>query len=72
MDQPKKFLTPQEVSVRWGQRISPRTLANWRSQGMGPPFTKVGGAILYEIDRLAEWEARNTVTSTSQYSGTAA
>ena len=55
-----------------GQRISPRTLANWRSQGMGPPFTKVGGAILYEIDRLAEWETRNTVTSTSQYSGTAA
>lgn len=68
----KKFLTPQELSERYGGRISVRTLANWRSQGSGPPFTKIGGAILYDNDRLSEWEQRNTVTSTSQYSGNAA
>lgn len=72
MNEIKNFLTPSELSDRWGHRISPRTLANWRSQGAGPPFTKVGGAILYSVDKLAEWETRNTVTSTSQYSGTAA
>lgn len=68
----KKFLTPAELSARWGGRITVRTLANWRSQGAGPPFTKVGGSILYPVDRLLDWEGRNTVSSTSQYRGTAA
>ncbi len=63
----KKFLTPLELSQRYGGRITVRTLANWRTQGSGPPFTKVGGAILYDTDKLAAWEQRNTVTSTSQY-----
>lgn len=63
----KKFLNPQELSERWGGRISTRTLANWRSSGSGPPFTKVGGAILYRIDKVVEFENRNTVNSTSQY-----
>lgn len=63
----KKFLTPQELSQRYGGRITVRTLANWRTQGAGPPFSKIGGAILYPAERLAEWETRNTVTSTSQY-----
>lgn len=69
----KQFLTPKELSMRWGNRISPRTLANWRStQGNGPPYTKIGGAVLYPLDKIVEWESRNTVTCTSQYSGTAA
>lgn len=66
---PKKFLTPQEVSERYDGRITVRTLANWRSQGRGPAFTKVGGAILYSCDQLEAWEQSNTVTSTSQYRG---
>lgn len=65
----KKFLTPHEVSARYDGRITVRTLANWRSQGRGPAFTKVGGAILYQVDQLETWEQSNTVTSTSQYRG---
>ncbi len=68
----KKFLTPDELSARWEGRITVRTLANWRSQGMGPPFSKLGGAVLYPVDKLLEWEGRNTVSSTSQYRGNAA
>lgn len=68
----KKFLTPRELSGRWGGRITERTLANWRSQGAGPPFSKLGGAILYPVDRLLDWEERNTVSSTSQYRGNTA
>ena len=71
MDQ-KKFLTPHELSERWGHRISPRTLANWRSSQSGPPFVKVGGGILYRITDIDDWEKRNTVTSTSQYSAMSA
>ncbi|MBB3017610.1 hypothetical protein FHR70_000650 [Microvirga lupini] len=63
----KKFLTPAELSERWGGRITTRTLANWRSQAAGPPFVKIGGAVLYDCEQVAAWEKSNTVTSTSQY-----
>lgn len=63
----KKFMTPKDVSDRYEGRIGVRTLANWRSQGSGPPFVKVGGAILYKYDDLNAWEQENTVSSTSQY-----
>jgi hypothetical protein len=63
----KLFLTPAELVVRYEGKISTRTLANWRSQGTSPPFTKVGGRILYPLDELIEWEKRRTVASTSGY-----
>ena len=63
----KQYLTPQELSDRYSNRITVRTLNNWRSSGGGPPFTKIGGGVLYPIDRLVEWEQKRTVHSTSQY-----
>lgn len=68
----KQFLTPADVAERYDGNISVRTLANWRSQGIGPAFTKVGGSIMYPLNRLVEWEDMNTVNSTSQYRGKAA
>ena len=62
-----KFLTPNQLSERWANRINPRTLANWRTQGVGPKYMKLGGAIVYRIDDVEAWENRNTVSSTSQY-----
>ncbi|CAH1654930.1 Helix-turn-helix domain-containing protein [Hyphomicrobiales bacterium] len=64
----KQFLTPAELSERYDGRISVRTLANWRQTGNGPAYTKVGGAILYNLAKVEEWENRNTVQSTSEYS----
>lgn len=64
---PKLFLTPAEVVARYEGKISTRTLANWRSAGTSPPFTKVGGRILYPLDGLVEWEKKRTVGSTSKY-----
>ena len=66
-DKQKEFLSPQELSDRYEGRITVRTLNNWRSAGNGPPFTKLGGAVLYPLQKIIEWEARNTVQSTSQY-----
>ena len=66
-EQPQ-FLTAKEVSDRYGGRISVRTLNNWRNIGNGPPFTKVGGKVLYSLEKLVEWEKLNTVQSTSEYS----
>lgn len=56
----KLFLTPEEVVQRYEGRVNVRTLANWRSAGVSPPFTKVGGRILYPLDDLIEWEKRRT------------
>ncbi len=68
----KQFLTPAEVSERYEGNLSVRTLANWRSQGTGPAFSKIGGSVLYPLNKLIEWEEMNTVNSTSQYRGSAA
>jgi hypothetical protein len=50
------YLTPAEVSRRLGGGISVKTLANWRSQGKGPPFRRVGGRVLYPIHEFEAWE----------------
>jgi len=39
-----------------------QTLANWRSQGKGPPFVKIGGtAVRYPTEALRAYIERNTV-----------
>jgi hypothetical protein len=63
-----RFLSAQEVSDRYDGKISVRTLANWRNLGSGPPYSKIGGRVLYPAEKLVEWEQRNTVKSTSEYS----
>lgn len=35
--------------------IAPKTLRNWRSQGLGPPFIRLGGAIRYRETDLQAW-----------------
>lgn len=67
-----EYLTVQELSDRYKGKISVNTLNNWRNLGVGPSFLKAGGKVLYPLDKLVEWEQRNTVKSTSEYKGTAA
>jgi hypothetical protein len=45
-----KRLTPDEVRD---------TLANWRSKGLGPKFTRIGGRIFYPLADLKRWEDEN-------------
>lgn len=52
------LLTPAEVVERYRGVVSIRTLANWRSQGIGPRWVKIGKAVLYPVDNLTEWEQR--------------
>ena len=44
---------PQQVSDIVG--ISVSTLANWRSQGKGPPWLKVGRKIWYLVADFEKW-----------------
>ena len=62
------FLTPQELSARYGGRLSVRTLANWWSvTGTGPMFIRMGGKILYPLDKVEQWERANTFACTGDY-----
>lgn len=44
--------------------VSPRTLANWRTQGVGPTFVRIGAVhsrTLYRLDDLNTWLDNNRV-----------
>lgn len=57
-----EYLTPLELAARYKGSITVRTLANWRSTGHGPKFTKIGGRVLYPVDAVVEWEKSRTKT----------
>ena len=47
--------------------VSPRTLANWRTQGIGPAFVRIGAVhsrTLYRLDDLQAWLDANRVETT--------
>lgn len=51
---PEPKATPAEVAAYL--RKTEGTLANWRTQGRGPRWTKPGGSILYAWPDVFEWE----------------
>ena len=54
-------LQPQELVKRWRNLISLGTLANWRSNGTGPKFLKIGGRVLYRRVDVEAYEAENHI-----------
>jgi sugar lactone lactonase YvrE len=60
-------LTPEQLAARYDGRFAITTLANWRSQGKGPKFRRLGGRIFYALADVEAWERGNTYQSTSQY-----
>lgn len=67
-----QFLTPEEVVARYKGRISVKTLANWRTKGGGPEYTKIGGKIMYCMNAVVNWERRRTYGSTAKRAACAA
>jgi hypothetical protein len=61
MDVPAQYLTPAELIERYKKTITIRTLANWRSIGEGPKYTKIGGRVLYPMDGVTSWETSRTL-----------
>ena len=43
-----------------------KTLQNWRVQGFGPAFIKVGRKVMYDPADIAAWKASRRVQSTSE------
>ena len=56
-----KFLTAEEVSERYRGAVTVSTLENWRALRIGPPFVKIGKAVLYPIEELDAWDRQNMV-----------
>ena len=40
---------------------NPRTLQRWRTEGKGPPSTKIGRKVYYELNDLQEWIDRGKI-----------
>lgn len=53
------LITPIELAERW--RIHIKTLSNWRVQGRGPSYVKLGAGkrtrVLYRAEDVARYEA---------------
>ena len=49
----KQWLTAAQVEEMTG--IKEKTLANWRSQGRGPQYHKVGKIIRYALEEIERW-----------------
>lgn len=48
-----RLLTPDEVSDYLG--VPPGTLANWRYQGHGPAFVRLGRHVRYRARDVDDW-----------------
>jgi hypothetical protein len=55
-----KYLTQEELLLRWKGEIKLTTLSTWRSRKLGPPYTKIGGRVLYPVEGVEEYERRNS------------
>ncbi len=58
----RMYLTAEEVAARYREAISVGTLRNWRAMRVGPPFVKIGKAVLYPLEALNDWDRKHTVT----------
>jgi glucose-6-phosphate 1-dehydrogenase len=53
-----EYLTEEEaaaLSTAEGVLVKPRTLANWRWAGSGPPFVKVMRRVRYRREDVVTW-----------------
>lgn len=63
-EQAQVHLTPKELAKRL--RANVNTLANWRWQGVGPRFIKVGRKVLYPLAEIEAFEQRQLRSNTTQ------
>jgi hypothetical protein len=49
-----QHLDQKQLAERW--LISPRTLEQWRWQGNGPLYLKIGGRVVYRLSDIESFE----------------
>jgi hypothetical protein len=48
-----QWLTPDDLARAW--RLSPGTIANWRTNRKGPEFVRIGGLARYHPAAVEAW-----------------
>jgi len=61
----KNLITPAQLADRWS--IGESTLGQWRWNGRGPQFLKLGKRIMYRPQDIEAFEVSILYESTSQY-----
>jgi len=61
----KRFLDRTGAAHFLGVETS--TLASWAVKGTGPPISKMGRLVRYDIEKLQAWVESRTVNSTATY-----
>ena len=51
-----EYLTPEQLAARWEGAVTLGGLANWRSQGKGPKFSKIGRRVRYALSDVQDYE----------------
>ncbi len=54
-----KLFTPRDLEREY--QLSVKTLADWRSQGKGPPYFKLGNAVRYRAEEIEKWIASSRI-----------
>jgi len=60
----ERMLTEKQVAAMLN--INPATLNNWRQQGKGPKYVKVGGSIRYRYTDVELYLEKNAVETTGE------
>lgn len=64
MEKEKILLTPSALALRWSITVS--TLSQWRWNGDGPPYLKMGKQVRYDLKEIEKFEAKKIRQNTSQ------
>lgn len=59
-----EHLDSHQLARRW--RITEDTVIRWRVKGLGPPYLKIQGRILYRIEDVEAYEAESLRISPSE------
>jgi len=54
-----KLFTPRDLEKEC--QLSVKTLANWRSQGKGPAYFKLGNTVRYRAEEIEKWIAGSKI-----------
>ena len=60
------FLTPDALANHWS--LNPNTLSQWRWNGRGPQYLKIGRRVLYRLDDVLCFEEQKRRQNTSMKS----
>jgi predicted DNA-binding transcriptional regulator AlpA len=59
----RTWIRTPEAALHLG--VAARTLANWRVRGGGPPFSRLGRVVAYDLADLDAWADSRRLCSTS-------